>query len=93
MARWRQQVLILYLSNSALDSRVLSWARYDGTGKTEHLSGDRDEPPYASGLDALKDGWRLLQISQLLPHTRGQEFDVSFQRFECVFEKLEDVDG
>ena len=93
MARWRQQVLILYLSNSCLDSRVVSWAMYDGTGREAHMPGDCDQPPYETGLAALKDGWRLLQLSQLLPPSAGQEFVVSYQRYECVFEKLEDTDA
>jgi hypothetical protein len=83
----RQQVLILYLSNSALDSRVVSWSMYDGTGQNEHVPGDSSVPPYASGLAALLDGWRLLQLSQLNPPAPGREFTVSYQRYECVFEK------
>jgi hypothetical protein len=45
MAEQRQQVLILYLASSALDSRVVSWAQYDGTGRERHLPGDREQPP------------------------------------------------
>lgn len=93
MAEHRQQVLILYLANSSLDSRVVSWARYDGTGKEPYMPGDADQPPYASGVHALCDGWRLIQLSQLLPPHPGQEFTVSYQRYECVFEKWLAVDA
>ena len=89
----RQQVLILYLANSALDSRVVSWSIYDGTGRTEHIPGDTDTPPYATGLAALRDGWRLIQLSQLNPPAPGREFTVSYQRYECVFEKWGKVDA
>lgn len=85
----RQQVLILYLANSALDSRVVSWAMYDGTGEREHLPGDDAVPPYATGLAALRDGWRLIQMSQLQPPAPGREFTVSYQRYEFLFEKWE----
>lgn len=84
----RQRVLVLYLANSALDSSVVGWSRYDGTGETRHMAGDEEEPPYRSGLDALKDGWRLFQASQLLPHTRGGEFDVSYLKYEFWFEQI-----
>ena len=87
----RQSVLVLYLSNSALDSRVVGWSRYDGTGGTRHMAGDSEEPPYRTGLDALKDGWRLFQASQLLPHARGSEFDVSYLKYEFWFEQLDEV--
>ena len=84
----RQTVLVLYLSNSALDSPVVAWTRYDGTARKRHMAGDEEEPPYRTGLDALKDGWRLFQASQLNPHAPGVEFDVSYLKYEFWFEQL-----
>lgn len=86
----RQQVLVLYLATSALDSPVVGWSRYDGTGRTRPTTGDSDEPPYSTGLGALLDGWRLFQASQLLPPQLGHEYDVSFLKHEFFFEKVED---
>jgi hypothetical protein len=87
----RQKVLVLYLKNSALDSPVLAWAEYDGTGQTLRMAGDADAPPYATGLAALKDGWRLFQASQLLPHHRGEELDLAYLKYEFFFEQLVEV--
>lgn len=84
----RQQVLVLYLSNSALDSRVVAWAIYDGTGKEDHMSGDAEEPPYPSGLAALRDGWRLFQVSPLQDHVSGDEFRTGYFKYEFLFEKF-----
>jgi len=80
-------VLVLYLKNSALDSPVLAWAQYDGSGETLHMAGDDDAPPYVSGVAALRDGWRLFQASQLLPHPRGEEFDLAYLKYEFFFEQ------
>lgn len=91
MATIRQQVLTLYLSTSALDSRVLGWSMYDGTGKQAHTTGDSDKPPYETGLDALRDGWRLLQLPVLIPPYPGEEYSTSFMKYGFVFEKLEDT--
>jgi len=84
----RQKVLVLYLANSALDAPVVAWANYDGTGVTRPMSGDADEPPYRTGVEALRDGWRLFQAAQLLPHQRGAEFDVSYLKYEFWFEQI-----
>ena len=84
----KQQVLVLYLATSALDSQVVGWASYDGTGRTKPTTGDGDVPPYESGLDALLDGWRLFQASQLLPPYPGHEYDTSFMKHEFFFEKV-----
>ncbi|MEV0174157.1 hypothetical protein AB0I00_23935 [Streptomyces sp. NPDC050803] len=87
----RQQVLVLYLGTSALDSWVVGWSLYDGTGRTSPTTGDSDEPPYETGLAALCDGWRLIQAAQLIPPSPGHEYDVSFLKHEFFFEKLVDL--
>ncbi|MBZ0291935.1 MAG: hypothetical protein K8L99_05135 [Anaerolineae bacterium] len=91
MPQVRQKILVLYLSNSALDSNVRGWSIYDGTGKNPHTTGDSDTPPYETGLDALKDGWRCIQFPLLIPPYPGMEYTTSFQRNEFVFEKLEEI--
>lgn len=88
----RQKVLVLYLESSALDSRVVAWANYDGTGEHRHMAGDAAEPPYRTGLAALRDGWRLFQASQLMPHAAGEEFRTGYLKYEFFFERLVDVD-
>lgn len=93
MAKLRQQVLVLYLADSALDSGVVAWSLYDGTGRTLPVTGDDDTPPFATGLDALKDGWRVLQFPQLIPPYPGLEYTTSFLKHEFIFERLEDIDG
>ena len=84
----KQQVLVLYLTSSGLDADVLGWSAYDGTGRTYPTTGDADEPPYQTGVDALRDGWRLFQASQLIPPYPGHEYDVSFLKNEFWFEKI-----
>jgi len=87
----RQQVLVLYLGTSALDSDVVGWSWYDGTGRATPTTGDSDEPPYETGVAALQDGWRLFQAAQLIPPYPGHEYDVSFLKHEFLFEKLVSV--
>jgi hypothetical protein len=86
--RTRQQVLILYLATPALDSEVCAWTLYDGTGRSRPTTGDDDVPPYATGLEALTDGWRLIQLSAVTPPVPGHEYDVATLRHEFVFERL-----
>jgi hypothetical protein len=84
---FRQQVLVLYLQTSALDSHVIGWSQYDGTGQHLFMAGDSEEPPYKTGLDALVDGWRLFQASQLQSHHTGDEFRTDYLKYEFFFEK------
>ena len=93
MKQRRQKVLVLYLGNSALDSRVKGWSFYDGTGQSNPTTGDSDTPPYETGVAALQDGWRVLQFPQLIPPYPNMEYTTSFQMYEFIFEKLEEIDG
>ena len=88
----RQIVLVLYCRSSALDSEVVGWATYDGTGEKFHHPGGQDEPPYNTGLEAMLDGWRVIQISQLMPPYPGTEHNTSFLPFEMVLEQIVEVD-
>jgi hypothetical protein len=93
MPQLRQKLLILYLADSALDSPVIGWTMYDGTGQESHTTGDSDKVPYLTGLDALKAGWRVIQFPQLIPPYPGAEFSTSFHKHEFIFEQLEDISG
>ncbi len=87
----RQQVLMLWLASAGLDGRVLGWSFFDGTnGVGPQPHGD---PPYASGTAALVAGWRLLQMSALIPPTPGHERETSFLKHEFVFERLVGIDA
>lgn len=87
MTNNRQKVLVLYLADSALDSKVIGWSRYDGTGIDDAMAGDQIEPPYATGLAALRDGWRLFQASTLEQHVSGDELRTGYLKYEFWFEQ------
>jgi hypothetical protein len=82
----RQQVLMLWLASPSPDAHVLGWSFFDGTAGAGPQP-DVD-PPYATGVAALQDGWRLLQMSPLLPPVPGHERETSFLKHEFVFERL-----
>jgi hypothetical protein len=82
----RQQVLMLWLASSSLDSRVLGWSFFDGADGAG--PGLHDDPPYATGVDALRDGWRLIQMSPLIAPVPGHERETSFLKHEFVFERM-----
>ena len=88
----RQHVMVLCLATSALDGEVRAWSVYDPSVEKRPTAGDSDVPPYATGLDALKDGWRVIQFPQLIPPAQGSEYSTSYMRFEFIFEKMEEIE-
>jgi hypothetical protein len=87
----RQQLLILYSRTPSLHDRIGAWALYDGTGRSSPTTGDSDTPPYGSVLEAMRDGWRVIQLPQQSPASPGLETSTSYLRWEYVLEKLEEV--
>jgi hypothetical protein len=88
MVNKKQEILILYLSNSSLASKVIGWARYYSDKKKIGMPGDNDKPPYDNGIDAIHDGWRLFQTSQIEQHKKGEEFRTGYLKYEFFFEKI-----
>lgn len=82
----RQQVLYLWADGAALDSRVVGWAFYDGCDGSGPSLPD-GEPPYETGVDALRSGWMLLQSAQLIPPAPGMEHVNTYLEHEFVFER------
>ena len=58
------------------------------------MAGDADEPPYASVLAAMRDGWRVIQLPAAAGRPRrGAEHDTAFLKYEFVLEKLVEADA
>ncbi len=92
--RQRQKLLFLYLGNSSPESEVVAWSLYDGTtDETFEATGEQAEPPYASVLDAMRDGWRVIQVPVLQTPQVGREYENDYLDFEFVLEKMETVNG
>ncbi len=82
----RQQVLYLWLAEGALETSPVAWAFHDGSaGAGPPLP--EAEPPYASGVAALEDGWLLLQSPAPYALSPGQEHGTSYLANEFVFER------
>ena len=86
----RQKLLVLYVHSPDLNSRTVAWSMYDGTGKENHTTGDGEVPPYGTIVQAMLDGWRVVQFPQQFPAYPGMEYTTSYLRYEYVLEKLEE---
>ena len=51
-------------------------------------SGDQDEPPYQSVIDAMRDGWRVIQAPRLPDSPTSHE--TGHLLYEYILEKLDD---
>lgn len=91
-SKLRQKLLVLYASSPDLNSRVGAWSLFDGTRKEQPSTAGENDPPYASVVAAMQDGWRVIQFPQQFPAYPGTEYTTSFLKFEYILEQLEEVD-
>jgi len=87
----RQKLLVLYAHSPDLNSAIVAWSIYDGTGKEKHTTGDSEEPPYASVVAAMHDGWRVIQFPQQHPAYPGMEYNTAYLKYEYILEQLEEA--
>lgn len=87
-ATLRQQLLFLYLTHPNPSAPTIAWSLFDGTGAAQRMSGDADRPPYASVLEAMTDGWRVMQVAQQQPAYPGMENRTAYLPFEFILERL-----
>lgn len=90
MSATRQQLLILHLAGPNLETRTIAWALYDSTipkGSLQMNTGDSDTPPYESVLDAMRDGWNVIQIPSMPIFLSGYEHEQGHLPYEYVLER------
>lgn len=87
MSKLRQQLLILYTANSYPDAAVIGYSMYDGSSD-DMPPHEVDTPmPYETVLDAMRDGWRVIQYPSL-GRQKGNELETDYLEFEFVLEKI-----
>ncbi len=86
----RQQILILHLEQPDLNSKTVAWALYDGSKPMRALqmqTGDSNVPPYESVLDAMRDGWNVIQLPTMPVFLSGHEWEQGHLPYEYVLER------
>ncbi len=82
----KQLILYLYSKSTNLRSPLGGWALYDPTAPDEPVLASQDVP-YASVLDAVNDGWRIVQFPrpELYNFT---DVDNAYLTYEFILEKF-----
>ena len=82
----KQLLLYLYSKSTNLRSPLGGWALYDATAPEEPILPSQDVP-YTSVLDAVRDGWRIVQFPR--PELYNfSDVDNAYLAFEFILEKF-----
>ena len=82
----KQLLLYLYSKSTNLRAPLGAWALYDATAPDEPVLPSQ-EAPYASVLDAVNDGWRIVQFPR--PELYNfSDVDNAYLTYEFILEKF-----
>ncbi len=93
---YRQKLLMLCTSTCDPASSVVAWSLYDGSGHYDFDASDMTDdptPPYASVLEAMRGGWRVMQVPAIQTGTATQNYELGALPFEWVLEQWESIDA
>ncbi len=82
----KQLILYLYSKSTNLRSPLGGWALFDPTVPDEPELPSQ-EPPYASVLDAVRDGWRIVHFPRPELHSFS-DVENAYLSFEFILEKI-----
>ncbi|MYG00253.1 hypothetical protein F4212_14135 [Candidatus Poribacteria bacterium] len=82
----KQLILYLYSKSTNLRSPLGAWALYDPTAPDDPILPSQ-EPPYASVLDAVRDGWRIVQFPRPELYSFS-DVENAYLNFEFILEKI-----
>ena len=81
----KQLLLYLYSKSTNLRSPLGAWALYDATAPDEPVLPSQDAP-YESVLDAVRDGWRIVQFPRPELHNFS-DVENTYLTYEFILEK------
>lgn len=82
----RQIILYLYSKSTNLRSPLGAWALFDPTAPDDPVLPSQD-PPYASVLDAVRDGWRIVQFPRPELYSFS-DVENAYLNFEFILDKI-----
>ncbi len=87
-----QDILVLYQTSPALDVTPVAWARYEaskGTGIEDLI--EEDTPPYTNALAAMRDGWRVIQMSEYKHRTEEDGYELGPFPYQTVLSRFSEM--
>ncbi len=89
---YRQKLLMVCTDSNDPSSKIIAWSLHDGTGTYEFDASDVTDdptPPYFSVLEAMRDGWRVMQVPVMQPGLDHHNYQLGVLPYEWILEQWE----
>lgn len=87
-----QDILVFFQTTPALDAQVVAWARYEaskGTGLGDLV--EESDPPYHNAMAAMRDGWQVIQMSELKHRSPQEGYELGPLPYQIVLSKFNEL--
>ena len=87
-----QDILVFFQTTPALDAQVVAWARYEasrGAGIEDLV--EESEPPYQDAMAAMRDGWQVIQMSELKHRSPRDGYELGPLPYQTVLAKFNEL--
>ena len=88
-----QDILVLFQSTPGLDANVTAWSRYEASkwSKISDLP-DETDPPYRTAMEAMCDGWQVIQMSELKQRSPDDAYEDGPLPYQTVLSRFNEVE-
>ena len=87
-----QNILIFYQTIPGLDIAPSAWAHYEAS-KYSQINYLKDEniPPYKNAMEAMRDGWEVIQIGENKLYTEEDGYEIGPIPYQTVLSKFSEL--
>ena len=86
-----QDILVLFQTTPALDAPPVAWAYYEASkGPVRDLVAESD-PPYGNAMEAMRDGWQVIQMSELKHRSAEDGYELGPLPYQTVLSKFNEL--
>ena len=89
-----QDILVFYQTSPGLDIEPAAWAWYEAS-KGDEITDlvEESEPPYRNAMAAMRDGWHVLQMSEVKIRSAAEGYDLGPLPYQTVLSRLRELQG
>ena len=87
-----QDVLVLFQTSPGLDITPVAWSWYESS-KTTGIKNlvEESAPPYKNAMAAMRDGWQVIQISEMKHYSPEDGYELGPLPYQTVLSRFSEL--
>lgn len=86
-----QDILVLFQTTPALDSPPVAWSYYEASKGPVRDLVEEEEPPYKNAMAAMRDGWQVIQMSELKHRSSVDGYELGPLPYQTVLSRFNEL--